>query len=101
MTAVATSENDPVAAAKILKKYADKIESFEIKAGFVDGSILDAAGVNELAELPSKRSLQRFSEVSSLLSMVWLMFSRLMWTSRTAKIPLLNPSQRLTAHKIL
>ena len=57
MTAVATSENDPVAAAKILKKYADKIESFEIKAGFVDGSILDAAGVNELAELPSKEAL--------------------------------------------
>lgn len=57
MTAVATSENDPVAVAKILKKYADKIESFEIKAGFVDGSILDAAGVNELAELPSKEAL--------------------------------------------
>ena len=57
MTAVATSENDPVAAAKILKKYADKIESFEIKAGFVDGSVLDAAGVNELAELPSKEAL--------------------------------------------
>lgn len=57
MTAVATSENDPVAAAKILKKYADKIESFEIKAAFVDGSILDAAGVNELAELPSKEAL--------------------------------------------
>ncbi len=57
MTAVATSENDPVAAAKILKKYADKIESFEIKAGFVDGTILDAAGVNELAELPSKEAL--------------------------------------------
>lgn len=57
MTAVATSGNDPVAAAKILKKYADKIESFEIKAGFVDGSILDAAGVNELAELPSKEAL--------------------------------------------
>ena len=57
MTAVATSENDPVAAAKILKKYADKIESFEIKAGFVDGSILDAAGVNELAELPCKEAL--------------------------------------------
>lgn len=57
MTAVATSENDPVAAAKILKKYADSIESFEIKAGFVDGSVLDAKGVNELAELPSKEQL--------------------------------------------
>lgn len=57
MTAVATSAEDPVAAAKILKKYADKVESFEIKAGFVDGKLLDAAGVNDLAELPSKEIL--------------------------------------------
>lgn len=57
MTAVATSAEDPVAAAKILKKYADKVEFFEIKAGFVDGKILDAAGVNELADLPSKEVL--------------------------------------------
>lgn len=57
MTAVATSANDPVAAAKILKKYADDIESFEIKSGFVDGGVLDAAGVNELATLPSKEQL--------------------------------------------
>ena len=33
MTAVATSANDPVAAAKITKKFADKVESFEVKAG--------------------------------------------------------------------
>ena len=57
MTAIATSEGDPVAAAKVLKKYADLIESFEIKSGFVDGGILDAKGVNELAELPSKETL--------------------------------------------
>ncbi len=57
MTAIATSAEDPVAAAKILKKYADKVESFEVKAGFVDGKLLDAAGVNELAELPSKEIL--------------------------------------------
>ncbi len=57
MTAVATSASDPVAAAKILKKYADKVASFEIKAGFVDGKLLDAAGVNDLAELPSKEVL--------------------------------------------
>ena len=57
MTAVATSATDPVAAAKITKKFADKVESFEVKAGFVDGKILDAAGVNELAELPTKEVL--------------------------------------------
>ena len=57
MTAVATSDTDPVAAAKILSKYAEKIETFEIKAGFVDGKVLDKDGVNELAKLPSKEIL--------------------------------------------
>ena len=57
MTALALSEKDPVAPAKILKGYAEKIESFEIKAGFVDGELLDAQGVNTLAEIPSKEQL--------------------------------------------
>jgi large subunit ribosomal protein L10 len=57
MTAVATSDTDPVAAAKILSNYAEKIETFEIKAGFVDGKVLDKDGVNELAKLPSKEVL--------------------------------------------
>ncbi len=57
MTALALSEKDPVAPAKIIKGYAEKIESFEIKAGFVDGELLDAAGVNTLAEIPSKEQL--------------------------------------------
>ena len=57
MTAVATSETDPVVAAKILNKYAEQIETFEIKAGFVDGKVLDKAGVEQLAKLPSKEIL--------------------------------------------
>ncbi len=57
MTAVATSDTDPVAAAKIISKYAEKIETFEIKAGFVDGKILDKDGVDQLAKLPSKEVL--------------------------------------------
>ncbi len=57
MTAFAVSAEDPVAAAKILKKYADKIETFEIKAGFIDNGVIDAAAVNALAEIPSKEGL--------------------------------------------
>ncbi len=57
MTALAVSATDAIAPAKILKKYADDIETFEIKAGFVDGGLLDAAGVNELADIPSKEVL--------------------------------------------
>ena len=37
MTAIATSANDAVAAAKIMKEYAEKIESFKIVAGYCDG----------------------------------------------------------------
>ncbi len=57
MTAIAISQDDPVAPAKILKQYADKIESFEVKAGFVDGGVLDAKGVEALASIPSKEQL--------------------------------------------
>ena len=41
MTAIAISEKDAVAPAKILKQYADKIETFEIRAGFIDGAVID------------------------------------------------------------
>ena len=57
-TALATSENDPVAAAKILSAYSEKTKgAFAIKAGFVEGKYLDVAGVEELAKLPSKEEL--------------------------------------------
>ncbi len=57
MTAIATSQDDPIAPAKILKQFADKIKCFEIKAGFVDGGVLDQAGVEALAATPSKEVL--------------------------------------------
>ncbi len=57
MTAIAISKEDPVAAAKILKKYADKVESFNILAGYVDGAVIDANTVGALAEIPSKETL--------------------------------------------
>ena len=57
MTAIAISENDPVAAAKVLKTYAEKVESFNILAGYVDGAVIDANTVNELADIPNKETL--------------------------------------------
>ena len=54
MTAIAISPTDPIVAAKILKQYDEKIESFKILAGYVDGKVIDAAGVMELADIPSK-----------------------------------------------
>ena len=57
MTAIAVCKDDPLAPAKIMKEYADKISKFEIKAGFVDGGVIDAAGVEALAATPSKEVL--------------------------------------------
>ena len=56
MTSIAIS-NDPIVAAKILKEYADKVESFNILAGYLDGKTIDAATVNELATIPPKEVL--------------------------------------------
>ena len=57
MNALAISAEDPIAPAKILKEYADKIPTFEIKAGYIDGGVIDAAAVNELASTPSKEEM--------------------------------------------
>ena len=57
-TAIATSKDDAISPAKIAVKFAEKIKkSFEIKAGFMDGKVLDIAKVVELGKLPSKEQL--------------------------------------------
>ncbi len=57
-TAFACSESDPVAAARILAKFANNSKgAFSIKAGFVEGKVLDVAGVDDLAKLPSREQL--------------------------------------------
>ena len=57
MTAIAIATDDPVAPAKVLKEYADKIESFQILAGYLDGVVVDKATVEKLADIPSKEVL--------------------------------------------
>ena len=54
MTAIAITTEDEIAPAKVLKEYADKVASFEIKCGFIDGAVIDADGVKALADIPSK-----------------------------------------------
>ena len=57
MTAIAISEKDAVSPAKILKEYAEKIESFEILAGYLDGAVVGKDTVMQLADIPSKEVL--------------------------------------------
>lgn len=57
-TALALSDTDYTAAAKILCKYADASKGkFTIKAGFVEGTVLDVKGVVNLSKLPSREEL--------------------------------------------
>lgn len=56
-TAVATSSEDYVAAARILSKFAEKNENFKIKAGFLDGELISLEKLDSLAKLPSKEQL--------------------------------------------
>ena len=57
MNAMAISFDDPIAPAKILKEYAEKIESFELRGGILDGAVIDQNTVKELAEIPPREVL--------------------------------------------
>ncbi len=56
-TALATSETDVVAPARILVDFAKNNEQLEIKAGFVDGKVIDVDEVKVYASIPSKEVL--------------------------------------------
>ena len=56
-TSLATTEGDPIAPIRIVSEFAKKNKTFKIKAGFVEGRIIDENEVNNLAELPSKEVL--------------------------------------------
>ena len=57
--------DDYTAAAKVLSKYAEGSKTFKIKAGFMDGQVIGADKVDELAKLPNKEGL-----LSMLLSVL-------------------------------
>ncbi len=56
-TAMAVSDTDPVAPAKVLSEYVKKYEKLELKVGVVEGKIIDEKGINALAELPPREVL--------------------------------------------
>ena len=51
--------DDPVAPARVMANYADKLkDKFEIKGGFMDGKPVDMATINRLASIPALPVLQ-------------------------------------------
>ena len=56
-TAIALSNEDYTAAARILNKCAEAHENFNIKGGFLDGKVVDIETIKALANLPTKEVL--------------------------------------------
>lgn len=56
-TAIALSNEDYTAAARILCNFAEKHENFKVKSGFLDGKLVDIETIESLAKLPSKEVL--------------------------------------------
>jgi large subunit ribosomal protein L10 len=58
-TAIALSATDPVVPAKVLADFIreNKLQALEIKAGLVEGKVIDANGVKALATLPPREVL--------------------------------------------
>ena len=73
-TAIATSDEDYVAAARILNKYAEGHDNFTIKTGYLDGEIIDNAKIVSLAKLPSREVL--LATVCSVFSAPIAAFAR-------------------------
>jgi large subunit ribosomal protein L10 len=55
-SAILCAEN-PVAAAKLARDIAAEFEALSLQGGYIDGTVLDAAGVEALAEMPSREEL--------------------------------------------
>lgn len=64
-TAVAFSKDDLVAPAKILNEFSKKNDKLQIKAGVVEGKVVDVNQIKALADLPSRDGL-----LSMLLSVL-------------------------------
>jgi len=56
-TAIAFSAVDPVAPAKIISQFSKDNKVLEIKAGLVEGKVIDVDGVKALASLPPREVL--------------------------------------------
>ncbi|MDO4787961.1 MAG: 50S ribosomal protein L10 [Johnsonella sp.] len=56
-TALAVSKEDATAPARVLYNFSKTAPALELKAGIVEGTAYDAAGIKEIAAIPSKDEL--------------------------------------------
>lgn len=55
--AIVFFKDDAAATGKVLKNFARENKALEIKGGLIDGDVVDAAGANAIADLPSRNDL--------------------------------------------
>ena len=57
-TALAISKEDPIAAARILNKFAEgSKKGFALKAGYMEGQVMDVDAVSAIAKLPDREGM--------------------------------------------
>ena len=56
-SAMAYSDTDATAPARVLAEFAKKADKLQIKAGVVEGTVYDAAGMAKIADIPSREVL--------------------------------------------
>ena len=81
-TAVAYTDEDPVALAKLLKSYVKDHPGLAFKAGVLDGSALSSDEIEGLADMPSRPEL--------LSKLVYLLNAPLSTLAKTLQAPLVN-----------
>jgi large subunit ribosomal protein L10 len=90
-TAVAISQNDPVAPAKVLSDFIKKHKKMEFKVGFVDGKLINVDEIKDLAELPPREVLMAKllgsmnSPISSLVNVLQGNIRNLVYTLNAIK----------------
>ena len=56
-SAIAISTTDATAPARVLCKFAKEADKLEVKGGVVEGTVYDAAGIANIAKIPSREEL--------------------------------------------
>lgn len=58
VSGLAYNSDDPGAPARVAREFAKDNEQFRVKGGIADGTVLDAAGIELLANMPGPRELK-------------------------------------------
>ena len=94
--AIAFSNEDVVAPAKILNDFAKKHEALEIKAGVIEGNVATVEEIKALAELPSREGL-----LSMFLACFKHLFAILLLLQKLLQIKKKNKARKLIVAYII